>query len=232
MGFLTPPSLLLPTTLTLKHQNETPVIFPVCRLSQFEMMHAFFTLSGRGSVFRLRMLQDVVFVAHDVFARPRVESEPATVQPVHTRLLLSSRGLVWLEEYLLTERGILLLEWCASGALVRCHPAASNVERRQSPCCMPYKPLRTELSRQSSIARICPWKHRSPRRTVSQAPEIRSDVLPTLEPNLYVIICTGSPVLPSWWLRTPSTVVCKLRNRCFQLSSRCSVLLLCMNIVR
>ena len=58
--------------------------------------------------------------AHDVFSRPRVETEPATVQPVHSEFLLWPRSLVWLEEYLFTERGM---------------------ERRQCSSCMSYKPF-------------------------------------------------------------------------------------------
>ena len=54
-----------------------------------------------------------------MFSRPRVETEPAAVQPVHSEFLLWSTGLVWLEEYLFTERGNLLIEWLASDAVVR-----------------------------------------------------------------------------------------------------------------
>ena len=45
-------------------------------------------------------------VAHDVFSRSRVETEPATVHPVHSEFLLWSSSLVWLEQDLLTERAI------------------------------------------------------------------------------------------------------------------------------
>ena len=73
------------------------------------------------------------FVAHDVFHCARVESEATTVQPLHDELQLWSRGLVWFEECLLSERSDLLLE-----RLVRRHAVASNMEGRQCPCCMSY----------------------------------------------------------------------------------------------
>ena len=74
-------------------------------------------------------------VAYDVF---RVLNP---VQPFHSEFPLWSRGLVWFEEYLLPERGDLLVEWFASDAPVRGHPVASNMECRQSPSCMSHKPL-------------------------------------------------------------------------------------------
>ena len=79
-------------------------------------------------------------VAHEVFARPRVETEPATVQPVHSEFLLWSRGLVWLELDLFTACCNLLIEWFASHTLVSCRTVAANMERRQCPCRMSCKP--------------------------------------------------------------------------------------------
>ena len=66
----------------------------------------------------------------------------------------------------------------------------------------------------------------SPYRLTSSRNLFRRSSTPSiLEPNLCVTICTNSPVLPSCrTFRTSGTVVCKLRNRCFQLSSRLSVL--------
>ena len=76
------------------------------------------------------MLRDdtAAAVTHDVFSRPRVETEPATVQPVHSEFLLWPQSLVWLEEDLFVERGNLLIECFASDAVVSCHTATANME--------------------------------------------------------------------------------------------------------
>ena len=80
-------------------------------------------------------------VARDVFSRSHAEAEPATVHPVHSQFLLLSRGLVWLEQDLLTERCDLLIEWFASDALMSCLTVTANIERRQCTCCVSHKPF-------------------------------------------------------------------------------------------
>ena len=98
-------------------------------------------------------------VAHDVSHRPCVETESVTVQPFHGEFLLCSRRLVWLELYLLTECCNLLIDWFAADTLVSRHTVTANMERRQCPCCMSYKPFQAPICRsaQSSIARIFLW---------------------------------------------------------------------------
>ena len=71
----------------------------------------------------------------------RVETEPATVQQVHSEVLLWSRGLVWLEQDLFTECCNLLIEWFASDTLVSCHTITANMKRRRRPCRMSYNPF-------------------------------------------------------------------------------------------
>ena len=68
-------------------------------------------------------------VAQDVFLRPRIETEPATVQPVLSEFLLWSRGLVWLEKDLLTEGCNLLIERFVSDALVCCRHGTFSTSR-------------------------------------------------------------------------------------------------------
>ena len=80
-------------------------------------------------------------VAHDVFSRPRVENETATVQPVHSEFLLWPRSLVRLEEDLFAERGNPWIESFASDTLVSSHTVTATMERRQCPCCTSYKPF-------------------------------------------------------------------------------------------
>ena len=80
-------------------------------------------------------------VAHDVLSRSRVETKPASVHPIHSEFLLWSCSLVWIEQDMFTERYDQLIEWFASDALVCRHTVTANVERRQSPCCVTYKPF-------------------------------------------------------------------------------------------
>ena len=110
----------------------------------------------------------------DVFFCTRVESEPATVRPLHNEFLLWSGGLVWCEEYLFAERGDLMFEWlplmrwCA----VIPSPPIWKVVCVHAACRTHH--FKTELSRstgapicrsvKSLIARICPcivWLARS-----------------------------------------------------------------------
>ena len=106
------------------------------RISKYFQQHftdpAFFFVSSPNAAAR----QHCCVVAHDVSTRSRVETEPATVQSDHSEFLLWSRGLVWFEQDLCTERCILLIEWFASDTLVSCHTVTANVERRQCPWCM------------------------------------------------------------------------------------------------
>ena len=111
------------------------------RISEYSQQQfavpAFFLVSSPNAAARHHRC----IVAHDVFSRSRVETEPATVHPVHREFLLWSSSLVCLEEDLLTERCDLLIEWFASDALMSCLTVTANVECRQCPCCMTYKPF-------------------------------------------------------------------------------------------
>ena len=106
---------------------------PSCKLQGFpsipnsiSLVPAFFFVSSPNAAARHHRC----IIAHDVFSRSRVETEPATLHPVHSEFLL------WL-----TERCDLLTEWFASDALVSCLTVTANVERRRCPCCMTYKPF-------------------------------------------------------------------------------------------
>ena len=62
---------------------------------------------------------------------------------------------MWFEQDLLTKRCKLLVEWFPSNALVCCLPVTANVECRQSPCCMTYKPLQdsaVETNRRTDLS--------------------------------------------------------------------------------
>ena len=74
-------------------------------------------------------------------SRSRVQTEPTTVQPVHSRFLQRSRRLVWFEEHLLSKRCDLVIEHLASDALMSCHAVTANMERRQGPCSMSHNPF-------------------------------------------------------------------------------------------
>ena len=98
------------------------------RISEYSQQHftvvpPFFFVSSPNAAARHHRI-----VAHDVFSRSRVETEPATVRPVHSEFLLWSSGLVWLEQDLLTERCDLLIdEWFPSDALMSCHTVARGM---------------------------------------------------------------------------------------------------------
>ena len=90
----------------------------------------FSMLSSLGCPFllQLEVRRFHVFDGSNVFTFTRAESEPATIQPLHSEFLLWSRGLVWFEGYLLAERSNLLFGWIASDTLVRRHTVASDTE--------------------------------------------------------------------------------------------------------
>ena len=122
------------------------------RISEYSQQHvtvpAFFFVSLPDATARHHCCS----AAHDVFSRPRVETEPATVQPVHSEFLLWSRGLVWLEQDLFTECCNLLIEWFAFDALVSRHNITTNVVNVHVACRTSH--LKTKLSR-PTVAPIC-----------------------------------------------------------------------------
>ena len=93
---------------------QTPRISEYCE--QHITIPAFFFVSPPNAAARHHRC----IVAHDVFSRSRVETEPASVHPVHSEFLLWSSSLVWLEQDLLTERSDLLIKWFASDAFMSC----------------------------------------------------------------------------------------------------------------
>ena len=102
-------------------------VLQTLRISEYSQQHftvpAIFVSSQNAAARHHRCI-----VAHDVSSRSRVETEPATVHPVHSEFLLWSNSLVWFEQDLHTECCDLLIEWFASDALMSCLTVTANVE--------------------------------------------------------------------------------------------------------
>ena len=117
---------------------------PSCKLQGVSCIPNSLSRFQRSSLFRLRMLRQVTTAALLLtMCSPVLVLEPSQQPSIQSTASFCSGPAVLcgLKQDLLTERWNLLIEWFTSDALVCCPSVTANVECRQSPYCMTYKPL-------------------------------------------------------------------------------------------
>ena len=118
---------------------------PSCKLQGFPNIPHSSSRFQRSSLVRLRMLRHVTTAALSLTMCSPVPVLKPSQQPFiqfTASFLLRSSSLARFEQNLLTERWDPLIAWFASDELMERFTVAANVECRQCPCCMKYKPCK------------------------------------------------------------------------------------------